>query len=86
MEFRYRYTRHYVARGARADAERGKEMILIKRATRLRATYQIRLLSYCAYRDGKRLIIEVSRHCTIEQDLRQLVRAWPKHIAIRRWQ
>ena len=44
----YRYTRHQVPRGAKADAERDGALFLLKNVSSLRLTYQIRLLTFLA--------------------------------------
>jgi len=80
MEFKQ--TQHQVARGARADAESYDKLILIKRSSSLRATYQIRLLAYRAEMEHRKLIIEVRKDCRIESDLRSLARLMPKVIKI----
>ena len=53
MELRQR--RHQVARGTRPDAESPTELLLSKPVSELRATYQIRLLTFRAVREGKKL-------------------------------
>lgn len=57
MEFKY--TKHQVARGTKPDAEIGDKLYLIKRVSILHATYQIRLLTYLAATQNKKLIIKV---------------------------
>lgn len=55
----YRQTKHQVARGTRPDEETFDRFLLIKRASTLRATYQIRLLASSAVQKGKKLVIEI---------------------------
>jgi hypothetical protein len=79
-----KYTAHQVARGARADAETPSAYYLIKGTSHLRATYQIRLLAYRAWRDEKKLVINVPQHCKVDDSLRDVTRAYPKLIRIER--
>lgn len=64
------------------DAVDGDELILIKAASTLRATYQIRLLTYMAAKGGKVLVIDVPPTCVIHEDLQSLARRYAKHIRI----
>lgn len=80
MEFRH--TRHQVARGSRPDAEHGMDMYLLKNVSRLRATYQVRLLTYRAAAEGRRLVIRVPKECEISADLRSFVNSNRKHIRL----
>lgn len=69
----FEYTRHQTARGARPDAVSGSTAYLFKNVTRLRLTYQIRLLTFLAKGRGDRLIIRVPRGAQLSRDLRELV-------------
>ncbi len=80
MEFKQ--TRHQVARGSRPDGETSEKMLLIKSASALHATYQIRLLTYLATKKGKKLIIEVRKGCKVHASLDELVRQHPKTLKI----
>jgi hypothetical protein len=80
MEFRQ--TKHQVARGTRADGETFDRMVLVKRTSELRATYQIRLLTYRAVQEGKKVIIEVPKACRIHSSLLGLAREYRKSLTI----
>jgi hypothetical protein len=80
MEFRQ--TKHQVARSARPDAEAFGKLLLIKGASELHATYQIRLLTYRAVQERVKLIVEVSKECKIHADLRELAKLYSKAITI----
>jgi hypothetical protein len=69
-----RYTRHQVARGARADAEVGDKLYLLKRVAVLHATYQVRLLAFRAQQEGKRLVVRVPPTFKAGPSLRDLMR------------
>lgn len=75
----YKYTRHQVARGARADAETSSRIILIKNVSVMRATYQVRLLAFRAEKERKKLILRVPDGCKFDTSLRNLMKAC-KHI------
>jgi len=79
-----RYTRHQVPRGARADGEAHDKLVLAKRVSVLRATYQIRLLAFRAMQERRKLVIMVPEHCVIHPTLRQLVKEVPKTISFER--
>jgi len=70
---RLRYTRHQVARGSRPDAEDHRTILLIKRVSVMRATYQVRLLTYLASQTGRKLIIEVPPGCRLHSSLRSFI-------------
>jgi hypothetical protein len=80
----FKQTKHQVARGTRADAEVLKKLYLIKRVSELRATYQIRLLTYRAVQEGKKLVIEVPKDCKIHRDLRELRKQFQNNVMIAR--
>lgn len=77
-----RYTQHQVPRGARADAETTDRIVIIKYVSRLRATYQIRLLAFRSMETGKKLVITVPKHCRIDRTLRELIRQMPNNIHV----
>jgi hypothetical protein len=78
----FRQTKHQVARGARPDGETFDKLLLIKRASELRATYQIRLLAYRAVQEGRRLVIEVPKECKVHDSVRELTKQYPRNVTI----
>jgi hypothetical protein len=80
MEFRY--TRHQVARGARADAEAQDKLYLLKNVSALRLTYQVRLLTFRASESRKRLVLQVPKHCKIHSSLRDFVKQFPQAVRV----
>lgn len=72
MEFSY--TKHQMPRGARADAEVGDKVYLIKNVSQLRLTYQIKMLTYMAQTRNKMLIIRLAKSAKIHESLRDFVR------------
>lgn len=80
MEFKT--TKHQVARGAIPDWEDQERFLLIKRVSDLRATYQIRLLTYRAVKEKKKLVIEVPNGCKIHDDLKALSKEHRRNITI----
>jgi len=77
-------TSRQVPRGTRPDAETVDKVILIKRVSEMRATYQVRLLAYLASRQGKKLVIEVPNGCRIHPSLDDLKARSPGLIEIAR--
>jgi hypothetical protein len=69
-----RYTEHQVARGARPDVVDADTWFLLKFVSRLRLTYQIRLLAFGAEQSGNRLVIRVPKGCRLSAPLRDFVR------------
>ena len=67
------YTRHQVARGARPDAEVGNKIYLLKKASILHATYQIRLLAFRAQKERKQLVIRAPATLKVGPSLRDLM-------------
>jgi len=80
MEMNYRYTQHQITRGTRPDAETFNRYFLLKNVSVLRATYQIRLLVFLAFQNGKRLVIRVPSHCKAGESLKALMKSNPKLI------
>lgn len=74
-------TRHQVARSAMPDAEAFNRMYLIKNVSRLRATYQIRLLAFRAVEKGMQLILRVPEACIFDDSLNELMRKCGKSVA-----
>jgi hypothetical protein len=81
---KYKLTSQQVARRSRPDAERGNEMYLLKNVTSLRATYQIRLLTYRAVEEQMRLVIRVPKACKIHESLRTLAEDNSRYLKIER--
>jgi hypothetical protein len=77
-----RLTKQQVGRGTQADGESFNKLALIKRVSELRATYQIRLLVYRAVKEEKKLIIDVPKECKLHDDLKQLLRDYPRSVEI----
>ncbi len=63
------YTRHRVLRGTMPDSIVDNSMYLVKYASALRATYQIRLLAVRAVAEGTKLVIIVPPHCKLQRAL-----------------
>jgi hypothetical protein len=75
-----------VPRGTRPDAETVDTVILIKRVSQMRATYQVRLLAFMASQRGKTLVIEVPDDCVIHDSLHDLIERVPDTVRIVRRQ
>jgi hypothetical protein len=71
MEFFY--TKHQTPRGARADAEVGDNLYLIKSVSQLRLTYQIKMLTYMAQMRNKKLIIRLPKAARVHESLKTFV-------------
>ena len=67
------YTKHQTPRGARADAEIGDKVYLIKNASELRLTYQIKMLAYMAQTRGQKLIIRLPKAAKVHESLRMFM-------------
>jgi hypothetical protein len=79
----FRYTGRQVARGSRPDAsDGGGEFYLLKRVTRLRLTYQIRLLTFMAQQAGGHLTIRVPRGTRTSADLREFLRRQRRYVRL----
>ena len=79
-----RYTRHQVPRATRPDAEAPGKFYLIKNVSSLRATYQIRLLTFKAVQTGGKLVVAVPKRCRIEPSLQELIKLVEPTIEIQR--
>jgi hypothetical protein len=69
-----KYTSHQVPRSSLPDAETIDKIYLIKNVSKLRATYQIRLLTFKAVKTYKTLVLKVPRTCEFDTSLRRLIR------------
>lgn len=72
MEFSF--TSHQTQRGARADAEVGDTMYLIKAVSHLHLTYQIRMLAYIAKTRNKKLVLRLPKAAKVDSSLRYFIR------------
>lgn len=61
-------------RGSRPDATSDNTWYLFKNVTRLRLTYQIRMLTFAATDAQRRLEIRVPEGCSLSQDLQDFVK------------
>lgn len=82
--FEYRQTSRQVSRGALPDAETYDRMVLVKSCSVLRATYQIRLLTYMAQRDSKQLVIHMRKGSKLHASLLELRRTTGNTIQVKR--
>jgi hypothetical protein len=80
----FKYTKHQVARSSLPDAETSNKLILIKRCSELRATYQIKLLTYLAHQKQKKLVIELPKSAKIHKSLKEFRKQFSKLIKIER--
>ena len=69
-------------RGSRPDFEAEGNMVLVKRVSHLRATYQIRLLAYFAMKQNRRLVVKVPNQCVIHESLTKLANELPGRLLI----
>jgi hypothetical protein len=76
----FKFTRHQVPRGARPDAETTDKIYLIKNVLTLRATYQVKLLTYKAEESRKKLVLKVPKECQFHSSLKELVKLTGKII------
>jgi hypothetical protein len=67
-------TTHQVPRSTMADAEKFNRLYLIKNVKKLRATYQIRMLTYRAVNEGLTLVLKVPFSCEFQPSLLRLVK------------
>jgi hypothetical protein len=79
----YKQTRHQVARGTRPDARAHDALLLYKHVSFLRATYQIRLLTFMTLQRGLKLRIIVLKRTKLHPALRDLVSAH-RHVKVER--
>jgi hypothetical protein len=70
----FKYTKHQVARGSRADAETFNKVYLIKMVSMLRATYQIKLLAFKAVEAKKKLVLRVPEACRFHSSLEDFIK------------
>ncbi|EEF59769.1 hypothetical protein Cflav_PD2590 [Pedosphaera parvula Ellin514] len=78
----YRYTKHQVPRAAFPDAQSRDEIYLFKNVATLRATYQVRLLTFLASETGRKLVIDVPKHFKPHASLARLMKECPKALRI----
>jgi hypothetical protein len=64
-------------RGARPDGETEGALVLIKKVSVLRATYQVRLLAFRALSERKTLLLVVPLSCRLDATLDELMKEIP---------
>lgn len=79
-----RYTKHQVARTTRPDADCNGVFYLIKACSRLRLTYQIRLLVASAENSQRKVVIDVPKACRIDESLQAYRKEHAKLLKIRK--
>ena len=67
-------TKPQVPRSTMADVEKFNRLYLIKNVTLLRATYQIRLLTFRAVTEGVTLVLKVPSKCEFHSSLMELIK------------
>lgn len=81
---KYVYTKHQVPRGSRPDAEVGDNLYLIKLVSKMRLTYQVRLLAYMAKSRRKNLVIRLPESAEVDKELESFVREFSTFVKIER--
>jgi hypothetical protein len=81
---RQRFTGHQVPRGTMADIETHDRIYVLKTASTLHATYQVRLLLFKAVKTGKKLVLRVPKSCKLCSDLVALRREHPSRVLVER--
>lgn len=61
-----------------------ESIYLLKRASSLRLTYQVRLLAHRAWQEGKKLRIDVPANCEVHDSLARFAEAYPGVVEITR--
>lgn len=84
MSIEYRYTRHQVARAARADHETEAAIYLLKNVSSLHLTYQISLLAYRALQEGRKLVLRIPKRCKVQPRLQEFQRRLSTTVRIER--
>lgn len=82
MNVDFRYTKHQVARGTRADSETNDAFYLFKNVSELRLTYQIRLLAFRAFSGHRKLVLRIPLHCSLQFNLKCFIKKYPKIVRI----
>jgi hypothetical protein len=67
-------TRRQIPRSALADSEAFNKMYLIKSCSKLRATYQIKLLAFKAVETNTKLILKVTKSREFNETLNELLK------------
>ncbi|WP_454703480.1 hypothetical protein [Achromobacter pestifer] len=78
------YTAHQTPRGAKPDGQFGNKIYLIKNVSKMRLTYQIKVLSYMAESQGKILIIQLPKQAAVHKSLKDFVRELARFVKIER--
>lgn len=73
MEPKFTYTKHQTPRGSMPDVENGAALYLLKNVSKMRLTYQVKLLVYMAHPKGKRLYIRLPSTAKVHHTLRDYV-------------
>ena len=77
-----RHSRFQTPRGALADAETHEAIYLFKNVSKLRLTYQIRLLAFRAAQEGRKLVLRIPKECQVDRALGDFVRAMKPSVRI----
>lgn len=66
------------------DAVQGNDVYIVKMCSRLRLTYQVKLLTFMVVEKGMRLNIIVKPDCDVPEDLRDHLASHKKHVRLER--
>jgi hypothetical protein len=80
----HRYTKRQTPRETLPDAQTNADLYLFKNVKMLRATYQVKLLTFLASEAGKNLIIDVPEFFTPHSTLSGLMKEFPKTIRLQK--
>ena len=81
---RFRYGKFQTPRGAVADAEARGRIYVFKNVSELGLTYQVRLLTYRAIQEQRKLILRVPKSSRLSAALGAFVRAHRSNVQIER--
>ena len=74
MFVNFSYTRHQTPRGALPDAEVGNKLFLIKNVEEIRATYQIKMLTFIAHERGMKVVVKIPKDAKVHPSLRVFIK------------
>lgn len=69
-------------RGSMPDSVTEQAFYLIKACSVMRATYQVRLLTYFATQRGARLVLDLKPGCLVHDSLKRFAAQNPQHLHI----
>ena len=82
----FKYTSRQTARGSRPDGQFGSTYFLVKNVSRMRLTYQVKLLTLMAQEQRGVLVVQLPKGAKTSRDLRAFAKSHRGSVRVERFE